>query len=493
MNLAELRAAVRAALERMERAHQAITDAAGNTDTTDEQRQQLESGFTTAETEHRSAVAALQRAEAVAEARANAPVQPEETPENRNGGSPNVTITNEPHTYRRDTNERSWLLDVARVRFGRGDSEGAQQRLDAHAREIRETIERREQAAQRNMSTELERMLEQLPEPIARALVNQGLVETRAMTRTDGAGGYFVPPAWLLDLYAGLPRAGRPFVEATTQIDLPAGTDSINIPRITTGSLTGIQTADNANVTAQDMVDNVVTAGVRTIAGQVDLAMQLLDQSPIAFDEIVFADLVADYFYRCEDQAINGSGSSGQVLGIRNTSGITTTAYTDASPTVPELYSKLAGSLSAARTARKLPITHGWLTPARQYWLTAALDSQSRPLVVPDYANPVNAAGVLSPADGQDVPVRVLGVTHRMTDAIPSNLGGSTNQDQIIHTRNSDHVWFEGTLRARALEEILSGSLGVRLQVFSYVAFTAGRFPAATSIVDGTGLTTPAF
>jgi hypothetical protein len=80
-----------------------------------------------------------------------------------------------------------------------------------------------------------------------------------------------------------------------------------------------------------------------------------------------------------------------------------------------------------------------------------------------------------------------------MTDAIPTNLGAGVNEDRVILTRNDDHVWFEGTLRARSLSEVLSGNLTVRLQVFNYVAFTAGRFPSATAVVAGTGLVTPTF
>ena len=72
---------------------------------------------------------------------------------------------------------------------------------------------------------------------------------------------------------------------------LPAGTDSINIPRLLTGTATGVQTADNAPVAEQDLTDAFINAPVHTIAGQQDLAIQLIDQSPIAFDEVVFREI----------------------------------------------------------------------------------------------------------------------------------------------------------------------------------------------------------
>lgn len=433
----------------------------------------------------------LQRAEKDERALANAKVGPD--------GS--IAVTGEPVTYTREAQRtKSYFRDLLAVELDKQghsipgcDAVAARDRLRQHDREIRGWAEQRDRAAERRMSDELHQMLDGLPDHLTREIQARGMVEKRAMSRVDGAGGHFVPPIWLMDLYAPLPRAGRPFVEECRQIDLPAGTDSINVPRITTGSLTGVQTADNAAIAAQDMVDAVVTLPVRAIAGQVDIALQALEQSPVAFDEIIFGDLIADYYLRCEDQALNGSGAAGQVLGTRNTAGIATTTYTDATPTVPELWPKLAGNLSTVRAARKQPITNGWITPQRYYWLCSALDTQNRPWVVPDYAGPNNAIGTFLVADGADMPVRILGVTHRVTDMIPINLGTGVNEDVIIHTRNEDHVWFESDIRARALMEPLSSSLGVRLQVYSYVAFTAGRLPAATGLVAGTGLTQPLF
>jgi hypothetical protein len=87
----------------------------------------------------------------------------------------------------------------------------------------------------------------------------------------------------------------------------------------------------------------------------------------------------------------------------------------------------------------------------------------------------------------------VIGVPVYLDLNIPTNLGAGTNEDRIIATIMRDHVLFEGDLQLRVLKEILSGTLGVRFQAYAYCAFTAGRFPAATSVVSGTGLITPTF
>jgi hypothetical protein len=65
-----------------------------------------------------------------------------------------------------------------------------------------------------------------------------------------------------------------------------------------------------------------VSAPVRTIAGQQDFAIQLLDQSPWGWDEVVLEDLLADYNAKLDVQVISGSGAAGQVTGILNVAGI---------------------------------------------------------------------------------------------------------------------------------------------------------------------------
>ncbi len=81
-----------------------------------------------------------------------------------------------------------------------------------------------------------------------------------------------------------------------------------------------------------------MTAPVRNLAGQQDVPVQLLDQSPVPMDEVIFADLLADLNTKLNAQVLSGTGASGQVTGIRNVVGISAVTYTDATPTVGEVY-----------------------------------------------------------------------------------------------------------------------------------------------------------
>lgn len=486
MTLAELRALLNDARTALRAAADAV--AAAPDTTTEEELRALETAFDTAEAEERRLTTEEARAARIEEAR-NAqpvPIGP-------------IRVVREPLTYQRHDLHTSYLLDLARSDFGRGDVAGARSRLARHADEMQVEMTARLEQRDREFRSGLDGLLQELADvspAAARALEREGLVrrqEQRAVSRTDGAVGELVPPLWLLDEYAGIARAGRPFANECRNIPLPPGTDSINVPLLTTGTLTAPQTADNAAVSSQDLASSSVEAKVRTIAGQEDVSIQLLDQSPIAFDEIVFADLLADYALQLDTQLLNGSGINGQLLGILNTVGVNTETYTDASPTLPELWPKLWEALNKASNARKMPATHWWWNSRRWFWAAAQLDGSNRPFVLVPANGPQNALAVGDGNQNQGGPVTHIGAPVYLDLNIPTNLGGGTNEDRAIATRMADHILFEGDVNVRVLKEVLSGTLGVRFQAYGYCAFTAGRFPSATTVCSGTGFSTPTF
>lgn len=398
------------------------------------------------------------------------------------GDGTGIRLGREPMTYERGNRSVSYFRDLGLAYVG-GDQE-ARERLQRHRTEMGVELPKREA----RMEAEFRKGLDSLRDGERRAAV-----ERRDISRVDGAGGEFVPPLWLLDEMATLARAGRPFADLVRNIPLPGGTDSINIPRITGGTAVAAQATDNAAVAETDITTDSVNAPVRTLAGQQDIALQLLEQSPIVFDELVFADLRADYNAKLDLQMLAGAGTAGTIKGLLSVAGTNTITYTDATPTVGELYPKVADALSQAATARKRVPNVLIGAPRRWFWMTAALDAQGRPLVVPSSQGTFNSL-----ADVRDQvfegPAGVLqGLPFVLDPNMPINLGAGVNEDRVIATLSTDHVLFEGALRTRALPEVLSGTLTVRLQVYAYVAFTAERYPGGTSVIAGTGLVTPTF
>lgn len=356
-----------------------------------------------------------------------------------------VRVGEEPLTYRKG-GEHSYFADLVHARNEGGADPGAAERLAAHAAEMRAN-----------------------------------------MDLSDGTGGELVPPAWLMNDYADVARAGRVTAELCRKETLPAGTDSINIPKIATGASVATQTigqpVSNTGITTAS-----TSAPVITKAGQQVFPMQLLDQSPMRVDQLVFADLMGALAVDVDTYVISAA-----THGILSRSGANDVTYTDASPTVAELYPKSADAIQQIHTGRFLPPQAWVMHPRRWAWHLASLDSNSRPLVVPSAQGPTNAFAGMGDVRSEGVVGTYHGLPVYLDANIPTNLGSGTNQDAIIGARFEDLILYEGSLRTRVLFETDADTLSVRLQVWEYLAFVSGRYPKAISRINGTGLVTPSF
>jgi len=311
-----------------------------------------------------------------------------------------------------------------------------------------------------------------------------------APNRTDGQGGYFVPPTWLIGEYVEYARAARATADLCRPMALPPGTDEINLPKVSTGTATGVQTADGAAVTSQDMTDDFVSGRVRTIAGQQDGSLQLLEQSPVGFDEVIFRDLQKDYNQKLDLQVISGTNANGQVKGILNVAGINAITYTDATPTLPELWLPLMQAASkVANGVFVLPDAIS-MTASRWFWANSQLDTGNRPLLGGE--GPMNAMGAANPRAAEGAMGRMGGLPAVADANIPANLGAGTNEDRMIVAAFDELYLWEGVPRVRVLQEVLSGTLQVRFQLYNYVAFIPDRLPKSISVISGTGLIAPA-
>ena len=163
----------------------------------------------------------------------------------------------------------------ARGGGGPGDGAGAaRERLGQHLKEM--SIEARNKRVSRTLYTS--------------GFLRPGQEIRTNPSTTAGTGGEFVPPLWLVSQFVPYARPGRTSTNRVVNYPLPPGVDVIDVPRITVGSQAAIQTANAAAVSSVDIVTSTVAANVNTIAGQEDISLQLLEQSPIAMDGVVFQD-----------------------------------------------------------------------------------------------------------------------------------------------------------------------------------------------------------
>lgn len=365
----------------------------------------------------------------------------------------NAHVTDEPEVYVRG-GEHSWVQD-AYTAFREGNRV-AMERLERHA----------------------------------------NVVKTEKRDVGTATFGGLIPPKYLEDLFAPNVRAGRPTANAVMNLPLPDTGMSFVIPRGTTPTAVAVQATENTAVQETDFAETDLTITVTTIAGQQDMSRQSVERGS-GLDQIVFADLSADYAVKLNQQVLYGTGANNQVLGILRTSGINAVAYTDATPTVGEIYAKIADAIQQIVTNRYLPPTGIVMHPRRWAWFTAALDSTGRPLVT--NTAPSNPAGVGDAAAYGQVVGSIQGLPVITDASIPTTYTAGTitggTEDVIVVARFPDLLLWENAPVPRQLrfEETAAGSLSIKLVCYGYAAFTAARYPKSVATITGTGTAPPTF
>lgn len=393
--------------------------------------------------------------------------------------------TNEQRTYTQERDRRgetSFFVDAFRA-TQLGDV-NALQRLQRHAQEVQ---------VEREAPTQREQ-------------------QTRAVS--TGSFGGLIIPQYLIGLAARIMRAGRPLANAVARLPLPEQGMSLSIPRGTTGAAVSSQAIQNSALQNTDEVWTDLVVPVATVGGQQDVSRQSLERGTPGIDQIVYMDLAAAYHAELDRQVAQGSGASGQMLGMLNTAGIVTSTAFGGAVTAAALNTKIAGGVAGVGgvgvgVTPKLIAMH----PRRWGYLTSLSDTTGRPLVVPAAGAGQNVFGNnLTPGQqsaGDDPndfrAVRVVGNIQGLdviTDAnLPTNVG--TNLEDVVLIVDNDQVllWEDGDGMPRQLrfEQTLGQNLTVKLIAYGYAAFTAGRYPQAVARVGGAdtgagnGLIAPTF
>ena len=306
-------------------------------------------------------------------------------------------------------------------------------------------------------------------------------VERRDVTSANFAG--LVVPQYLTDLAAPLARAGRPTADIARKHQLPASGLTLNISRVTTGSSVAAQT-EGAAVSETNMDDTLLTINVNTYAGQQNVSRQALERGT-GIDSLVMADLVSAYHTTLDAAVVNeikvGNGN--------------TVTYTDASPTVGELYPKILDAVQKIQTSFFAGPNVIVMHPRRLAWILAAVDSSNRPLAVPVGNGAFNAVAVGQGSVVYGNSGYTIAGLPVVTDAnVPTDL--NTDQDAIyIGNTQELHLWEEGAGEPMMLrfEQPKGAELDVQMIVYGYSAFTVRRYPKAWAEIIGTGLAAPTF
>ena len=314
--------------------------------------------------------------------------------------------------------------------------------------------------------------------------MNEEKIERRDVTSAAFAG--LVVPQFLTDLAAPFARAGRVTADLARKHQLPAQGLTISLSKVTTGSATASQ-SEGAAVQETNMDDTKLDISVVTIAGQQNVSRQSLERGT-NIDSLVMADLVSSYNTVLNTAVVAELfASAGQAV-----------TYTDASPTVAELYPKLVDAVQKVQTTFFAGPNVMIMHPRRLAFILAAVDGQSRPLAVPTPSSsgqPAYAYGSGAVQYGNSG-YSILGLPV-YTDATVSVVKGAGTDQDTIYIGNSQelHLWEQGdgTPMMLRFEQPKAAELDVTMIVYGYSAVTANRYPNAWAQINGTGLITPTF
>jgi HK97 family phage major capsid protein len=314
--------------------------------------------------------------------------------------------------------------------------------------------------------------------------MNEEKIERRDVTSANFAG--LVVPQFLTELAAPFARAGRVTSDLARKHQLPDAGLTISISKVTTGTAVAEQT-EGAAVQETDMDDTKLDISVKTFAGMQDVSRQAIERGT-NIDSLVMADLVSAYHTTLNTAVVAELlASAGNAV-----------TYTDASPTVAELYPKLLDSVQKVQTSFFAGPNVIIMHPRRLAFILAAVDGQSRPLAVPTPSSsgqPAFAYGSGAPVYGNSG-YSIAGLPVFTDATIATNQGAGTNQDTIYIGNSQElHLWEQGAGEPMMLrfEQPKSSELEITMIVYGYAAFTANRYPSAWSQINGTGLVTPTF
>jgi HK97 family phage major capsid protein len=285
-----------------------------------------------------------------------------------------------------------------------------------------------------------------------------------------------VVPQYLLDQVRLSGSSGRPVCDLLRQPLLADGA-TMTVVRVSTATTAEAQSAENASASADNPASSEIALPVVTVISEATLSMQLLQRAAgNTADTVLAGDLLRALDAEQERLVLNGSGSSGQPTGLLNQSGIGTVSLTSTS--APDLIDAVADAAQESFAATGEPADTVVLSPRR--W-TRTLAKAG------DYSAALSAAvAPTGPVRGQLVGLDVV-----VSQAVPTTLGASTDQDVIIVCRRSDIVMAESDAEVFPLKDTSNNS-ALQIDLVGARSFVIGAIrPAGVVKITGAGLVAP--
>lgn len=402
----------------------------------------------------------------------------------------------EPTVYS-ETGSHSYYLDLARsvvqpAHYGTTealDVQAAKERIARYNTELQTEVRRGGKDARRilNGVREFYRGANHGPTE-NRRVVEERMLEVRAGSSSSIAG--FTTPAWLQQ-YAAIYRApGAHFASLANNVPLPDYGVEVDFGAFTSAPTTGYQSPGNAGENVgmfeNDPTGLVETLTVQTFNGLVSISQQLSDRgTPVqggSFDKLVARQIQSQLDASVSLYVINQALATASVV-TEGTTWTTTLVWADTSKAAEKL---------ADTAGTRFPGTHCFSTSDLLRWISRQVDTQGRPIIIPDASaiEMVKADPMVGDGVGDDVGYTGIlmpgGLRYHTDDSIPPVTGQPT-QAQFIVAQMAEVFVFKGAPITFAYPETNATTLSVVVGVRQYVA-SAPRYPKAVAVVNGSGL-----
>ena len=307
-----------------------------------------------------------------------------------------------------------------------------------------------------------------------------GDVQVRDITTTDGSGGEFSPPGWLVSQWASISRSASTLMaaceKAGTLLPLPDGIDAVYIPTFTefddtTGYAPPGAYAVPTSSSLNSPVDQVVTL--------LTVSQQILDRTPSpGLDAVLMREGAEGFSAFWESELFVGDGEGDG--GIFNNAGIYQVNYTGS--TVTELVESVAKAAANVGNLRERQAEAVFVAPARAAWFAGFPDTT---VGAPTWQ--LGHGIVNSPATPDECAVfgPIAGLPAYSSGAL--NVDPGNAQDAVMVGRPSDLL----LMRSAPVFEIQTegaqaAQVSAVFRARSYVASIL-RYPTGWASVYGTG------
>lgn len=331
-------------------------------------------------------------------------------------------------------------------------------------------------------------------DPVARERLNRHRAETRDLSMGSAtAGGHIVSPAYLNELFVDASRSAAPVLSIVPEMELPK-TDQVNVPSLTSGAAVAIQASEGSAIQDTDAVFGNTAMTVYSYAGKNDVSEQLLAHSVPGVDEIIMRDLADRLAILQANHILQGTGSS-QPTGIANTASVGSVTYTDATPTLPELFAAIAEAYNDVAVGAMRKPSHIVMHPRRWSWMLSQRDSTGRPLLSAGNGAQ-NPMGVAQPNDGntEGVVGNLLGVPVVVDSSVTTTANTSQDRIYVGHFGPGSILRFASAPQFAMSNSDQDNFTDLRISLRAVQMACSGVVkPAAFSVISGTGISTPAF